>query len=275
MIVSFITWSWGAQPVEQTYTSLDGGRLRLAGDGLDFDPRGANRSIVYRGVLGEFEFSAGDRNYAESILAREDIALTETYRTLQGNTIRIGHMRLTVPGAGVVIPYTVPVWFGSRSTVMTWIHDARSSEALNVFNQFTFVEADSGVIMRPRADSDFRLALDLLYVPSVMTHVEGLGHVEARQLTPRRERTLPSASSGAKVAGGRLFVEFKERRQGHVETDSGDTRSASEMTDMTLLLVGQSSVCRVYAQVPTVDESKVVQKAARLKAKWVPAGDGE
>lgn len=253
--------------MEATITSLDGGRVSLSGEGLSLAAAGASRTIVWEGSLGQFEFSGGDSTYADDIASREGIRLNEKYRTLEGETIRLGDQTVVDPYPSVDARYKVAVWYGLGSTVMTWVPNATSSDALNVVGQFAFFETDSGAVMSARPRSDFRLGAR---PPRVMAYERDLGHIEVFERTAQQDRVLPT-TDGAKSEGGDLYVEEKQRSHGHVHTADGRTLPAPETTDITLLLVAKTSVCRVYNQVASADESALVRKASRLMAEWTPA----
>lgn len=163
------------------------------------------------------------------------------------------------------------VWLGSSFSTHMWLTSTDSDSAesadtltariLTIFNQFTFTETSTGVVMKPIVRSSFSLVRKGGVAPHIARYIDGLGLVDAFERTPEQEWLVPTAP-GERVAGGELWVEGATIQK----ADSPDDLATDE--SLTLLLVGDTAIARIDPDLGDVPEASVLERSSSLTVDW-------
>lgn len=253
------------RPPMADFTSIDGGRVTIGGAGLGVEQAGGSMVADFRGELGRREFTVLPVSWGEGEggAVEEGVRLTEEFTLSTGGRLRTGSKTATDPVSKFVARPVLGVWLGSRFSVHSWIvgNASKESEAeltaaiLNIFNQFTFTELPTGVVMTSLDPKQLALVRDGPRAPVVARYVKGLGLVVVFQRTPEQERRIPRGP-GAFVAGGELWLNGRVAAQ--AESNNGAL--------ITFLLASDTAIAHVMAE--DAPEWDLLDRSSRLTIDW-------
>ncbi|GGQ06393.1 hypothetical protein BKA00_003326 [Actinomadura coerulea] len=184
-----------------THRSLDGVRVRLAGD---HDLRRPCTSVARIAEGGRLhEISSGTREDALAWAADIGVDRFEQEFRVQGGRLRVGRTATRDAETGLSDPVLAAVWEGRRHAVFTHLYHGRPADAVAFFDTVRLTEHEDGVTAVPRGRARRPEPAEMV------KEVPGIGLLEITALTTVTRRRLPPWR-GASVAGGELFRDAVE-----------------------------------------------------------------
>lgn len=196
------------------------------------------------------EFIGGPLDYGRRVAEGLEITLDEEY-SYQGGVLRLGSTILFDDITKLQTIRRFAVWEGQSFSFKTFLHGGSSKDLISVIDKFDISEGAAGIVLSPKPGAAAINRDGTNHLPELDQNVPGMGLLEIGYLSATRARMLPSWE-GQRVRGGELFVEDKGTEE------------------MTLLLVGDTSVTRLYPNHWEANEQEILDKFSEVVVGWQP-----
>ena len=225
------------------HMALDGGVVTVDSN-LDLTQRAVSFVTFEEGTHRQ-RFASGPLDWGREVAHELQMALDEEYG-FQGGRLRVGKRTIFDIDTQLDYKMILGVWEGANYALKTTLYHVDTPGLLDLLGRFAVGEGPLGLNLAPQDPTEIKLQRRLR-APKVLKNVPGFGMLEVRQLTQEQIGRLPTWG-GAEVAGGELFREDGEER--------------------TFLLLGSSSITRVYPNWWETTEAEMLAHLSTLRVEW-------